>query len=223
MQLLRNTSLNSFNFDLSKKRDSKSNEEKVRDALIPKNQLDIKLKLKNGGKYVLSAPDRDRLIEIPETFLTSKKLPTVKFTNFINLDSVPESTRRTLKTIIDDITYICENNEMVEFAKNNTSHLRSVLKSYGIDDVLSEDNETIFKVDGISYYESGKKENPFRIYMKIDGLNQKQTKYKLIFCDVYHLCIATGYKGLSSFQMREQTYLKYCYSCKNHLKELIEI
>lgn len=215
--------MSSFNFDLSRKLDSNTEKNNIRDALTPENEINIKSKLKNGGEILLTDPDRERTIEIPNTFLLSKNVPKIKFTNFVNKNDVQESTRKTLKAIIDDISYICRNNEQIDFSRTNTSNLRSVLKEYGTNETLSADNTSIYKIDGIPYYESQRKENPFRIYMKIDEFDDSHTKYKLIFCDIYHLCLITGHHGLSPTKTRERTYLEHCYVCKNHLKELIDV
>ncbi|WP_140397108.1 hypothetical protein [Enterococcus sp. 6D12_DIV0197] len=219
----RNISLSSFNFNLSRKLDSKLEEKKIQDILDPKSKIDIKNKMKNGGNVVLKAPDRERIIDISENFLTSIKIPKVKFTNLVSLENVPKSTRKTLEKIIDDISYICQNNSAVSFSKTNTSTLRTVLRAYGLDEPFNETNQTIFKVDGISFYEQGKKENPFRIYMKIYGFNEKRTEYKLLFCDIYHLCLISGHKGLDAEQVRNRTYSMYSHTCNSHLRELLEI
>ncbi|MDL4874978.1 hypothetical protein [Enterococcus gallinarum] len=220
---LRNISLNSFRFDLSRKLDSKLEDNKIKEILDPEQKIDIKNKMRNGGEIFLTAPDRDRVITISDNFLTSVKIPKVKFTNLVNLKNVPKSTIKTLEKIINDISYICQNNSAVSFSQTNTGTLRTVLKAYGLDEPLDETNETIFKVEGISFYEQGQKENPFRIYMKIDGFNEKRTNYRLLFCDIYHLCLISGHKGLNADQVRNRTYLMYCYTCKNHLRELLEI
>lgn len=217
-----NINLKSFNFSVSNKSSSQTNEEKIKNILKPQNIIDIKAKLKNGGEIVLEEPERKRHINISENFLVSKHLPKVKFTNFINKNEVPITTKKTIDKITRDISYICSEHEQVDFSRTNTSILRKVLKEYGYNEELSAENVSLFKIDGVSHYEKSIKENPFRIYLKIEALNNKETEYQLIFCDVYHLCIPAEHNGLSAQQVRNRTYMKYCYICKEHIKVLLE-
>jgi hypothetical protein len=211
-----------FSFEVSKKNGSQVSDDAIKSILKPSNQIDIKLKLKNGGEIILEEPHRQRYIDVSSNFLVSKKIPTLKFTNFINKDDVPITTKKTLEKIIQDISYICSNNEQVNFSGRNTSTLRKVLKEYGVNESLSSDNETIFKVDGIHHYEKGKKDNPFRIYLKIIGIGCDKTRYQLIFCDIYHLCLISGHNGLNAKQMQERTFYSHCYTCNDHIKSLLE-
>ncbi len=52
--------------------------------------------------------------------MVSKHLPKIKFTNFINKNEVPTTTKKTIEKITQDISYICMNNEQVDFSKTNT-------------------------------------------------------------------------------------------------------
>ncbi|MGP5392088.1 hypothetical protein ACTXLQ_00645 [Enterococcus hirae] len=217
-----NINSKSFNFSVSNKSSSQTNEEKIKNKLKPQNIIDIKAKLKNGGEILLEEPKRKRHINISEKFLVSKHLPKIKFTNFINKNEIPTTTKKTIEKITQDISYICMNNEQVDFSRTNTSTLRTVLKEYGYNEVLSAENVSLFKVDGVAHYEKSIKENPFRIYLRIEALSSEETEYQLIFCDVYHLCITAGHNGLSAEQVRDRTYSKYCYICKEHIKVLLE-
>ncbi|MDK4410675.1 hypothetical protein [Enterococcus faecalis] len=211
-----------FDFQVPKKNGTQVSNEVVKKTLMPRNTIDIKAKLKNGGEIFLEEPDRTRQIDVSSEFLISKKLPKKQFTNFINKNNVPITTKETLDKIINDISYICSNNEQVDFSKGNTDTLRCVLKEYGVNETLSAENETIFKIDGIHHYEKGNKENPFRIYLKITETGNKETHYKLIFCDIYHLCLISGHKGLNPEQVKERTFQKYYYVCNDHIKSLLD-
>lgn len=48
-----NTNSKSFNFSVSNKSSSQTNEEKIKNKLKPQNIIDVKAKLKNGGEILL--------------------------------------------------------------------------------------------------------------------------------------------------------------------------
>lgn len=94
-----NINSKSFNFSVSNKSSSQTNEEKIKNKLKPQNIIDIKAKLKNGGEILLEEPKRKRHINISEKFLVSKHLPKIKFTNFINKNEVPTTTKKQLRKL----------------------------------------------------------------------------------------------------------------------------
>lgn len=215
-----------FNFSVKKKKlINDSVENKISDSLNVNIEYSrIKDALISGGVIDLQA-DVKRKIEISNNFMTSIKIPQQKFTNFIDKNKVSESVKQTFNSIIKDVEFICENNEIVDFSRQGSELkvLRTVLKEYNFDGVLSEENESIFKIDGISVWENGKKENPFRIYLQITrSKDLKESNYKLLFCDIYHLCLLSWHNGKNPEQMRNETFSKHYYTCKDHLRVLLD-
>lgn len=214
--------MKSFNFDIQNKKNIKPREKQIQEKLEVLPTINIKSKLKNGGEIFLTRPEKRAVITISSLFLESKTNFPLKFTNFVDKENVSESTKKTLNEIVNNIEYVCDNTESVAFNKFNVKRLRNVLKLYGHKELLSEDNNTIFKVDGVPYYEREKKQNPFRIYLKIDDSDEEITTYILMFCDVYHLCLVTGHDGLTADQMLNRTFLGHAYSCKDHIRSLLD-
>ncbi|HDT7983094.1 TPA: hypothetical protein RD623_001738, partial [Enterococcus faecalis] len=64
-----------FDFQVPKKNGTQVSNEVVKKTLMPRNTIDIKAKLKNGGEIFLEEPDRTRQIDVSSEFLISKKLP----------------------------------------------------------------------------------------------------------------------------------------------------
>lgn len=213
----------SFKINLNKASGS-SNKKFIEEEIQPSFSY-FKELLKTGGSVNLTNSNKPVEINIAENFLTSKNEPKLQFTNFVNLNEVPDTTQQTLKKIIGDISYICKNTEEVSFKDGNREkikRLRKILKLYREDEIFSEGNNLVFKVDGVPYYEKNKRINPFRIYLKIDFTDPQVTVYDLMLCDIYHLCIPTDFNGKLWHKVMSENYLTHRYSCQSHLKEVVD-
>ncbi|MCD5030189.1 hypothetical protein [Enterococcus asini] len=224
----------SFNFDLSKKtpQSSKGLEAKIEKSLesnLPKAiqkelspKSTIRAVLQSGGTALLRSPtEKSEVVMARHNFLKSYKDSKINFTNYVDLKNITEPTRETLRMLIDNIEFVSKNTEQVELRNRNAVRLIKVLKHYMPEEVFSDDNNMIFKVDGVSTCGNHfVKENPFRIYLKIE-MKDKQNIYQLIFCDIYHLCLPTYHGGKTRNQMLNQTYARYSY-CKEHLEYVLK-
>lgn len=225
----------SFNFDLTKKtsQNSKPLEAKIGTSLesnLPKviqkelaPRPTIRTVLQSSSPVLLRNPtEKNEFVRASDDFLKSFKNPQIRFTNFIDPKNITEPTKQTLRMLIDNIEFVSKNTEQVELSNRNATRLKKVLKHYMPKETFSDDNNMIFKVDGVSISNSHfVKENPVRIYLKVE-IQEEQNIYQLIFCDIYHLCLPTYHDGKNRDQMLNQTYSRYSH-CKEHLEYVLKI